>query len=317
MKPIVAFPFRHHSTLVSPDAKQMLLDAGFEIVSNDTGEKQSREDQLNLIRNAFAIVAGTEKYDAEMLAECKNLKVIIRFGVGTDNFDLEAMRKLGIQVGVIANYNAVAEFALTLILSVLKNVPLYDSAVRRGGWDRFPMRELSGKTVGIIGFGRIGHRLAELLSGFNVRILAYDPYLDKERMCSCGAAPTDLDTLLAESDIISLHIPASEKTKHFINADTIAKMKDGAYLVNTSRGALIDEPALLAALQSGKISGAGLDVFEKEPVTADNPLFSESNTVLAPHVSALTYETNYNAGITSAQSIINVYNGGTPVYPVK
>ena len=260
MKKKVAFPFRHHATLVCPEAKQMLLDAGFELVCNDTGEKLSFEEQHAMIADAFAVIAGTERYDAEMLEGCSELKVIIRFGVGTDNFDLETMKKKGIQVGIISNYNAVAEFALTLILATMKNLPLYDAEVRGGGWARYSMRELSYKTVGLMGFGRIGKRLAELLKGFDVKVLAYDPYLPPEVMIERGAEPVSFDELLARSDVVSLHLPATEATRHIINAETIAKMKDGAYLVNTSRGILIDEAALLEALKSHKLGGAGLEV---------------------------------------------------------
>lgn len=317
MKKKVAFPFRHHASLVCPEAKQMLIDAGFELVCNDTGEKLSYEDQLAMVKDAYAVIAGTEKYDAAMLEQCKDLRVIMRFGVGTDNFDLDAMRRLGINVGIIANHNAVAEFALTLILSVMKNLPRFDAEVRRGGWGRFPMRELTGKTVGLVGFGRIGKRLAELLRGFKVDLLVYDPYVDAAAISALGAKSVALDELLGASDVVSLHLPATEATRHTINADTLAKMKDGAYLVNTSRGALVDEAALVDALNSGKLSGAALDVYEKEPVTAGNPLFDLENTVLAPHVSALTYETNYNAGIICAESIISVLNGGKPVYALR
>ena len=171
---------RHHASLICEEARTMLKEAGFEIVSNDTGRILSREEQKELIRDAYAIIAGTEKYDREMLDGCDSLKVVTRFGVGTDNFDLQAMRDMGIQVGVIANYNAVAEFALTLILSVMKNLPRYDQAARAGKWSRFQMRELTGKTVGLVGFGGIGRRLAELMSGFGVIILAYDPYMNEE-----------------------------------------------------------------------------------------------------------------------------------------
>ena len=314
MKKKVAFPFRHHASLMCAEAKQMLLDAGFELVCNDTGEKLSCEEQHAMIADAFAVIAGTERYDAEMLEGCSELKVIIRFGVGTDNFDLETMKKKGIQVGVISNYNAVAEFALTLILATMKNLPRLDTEVRHGGWGRYPMRELTSKTVGLVGFGRIGKRLAELLRGFDVKILAYDPFLAPEAIVERGAEPVSFDELLACSDVVSLHLPATEATRHIINAESIAKMKDGAYLVNTSRGCLIDEEALLDALKRHKLSGAGLDVYEKEPVSAENPLFQLDNDVLAPHVSALTYETNYNAGIICADSIINVLHGERPVH---
>ena len=316
MKKKVAFMTRHHSTLICEEAREMLKEAGFEIVSNDTGRILSREEQKALIQDAYAIIAGTEKYDREMLEGCENLKVVTRFGVGTDNFDLQAMREMGLQVGVIANYNAVAEFALTLILSVMKNLPRYDAAVREGKWSRFSMRELTGKTVGLVGFGRIGRRLAELLSGFGVTILAYDPFINEDAAKERNVQVSGLEKLLEKSDIVSLHLPSTKETHHLINAETIKKMKDGAYLINTARGSLVDEQALYEALAGGKLSGARLDVFEKEPVTKENPLFGLENTVLAPHVSALTYESNYNGGLICAESIIRVANGEKPVYPL-
>lgn len=317
MKPIVAMPFRHQASLVCDEAREMLREAGFELVCNQKGARLPREEQKAMIENAFAVIAGTESYDADMLSVCKNLKVIIRFGVGTDNFDLAALREMGVQVGVITNHNAVAEFALTLILAALKNLPRYDTAVREGKWTRFPMRELSGKTVGIVGFGRIGRRLAELLSGFGVELLAYDPYMNAEAAAERKVTPVTLDELLERADVVSLHLPATKKTHHMINAESIAKMKDGAYIVNTARGALVDEAALYDALASGKLSGAGQDVYESEPVTEGNPLFTLSNNVLAPHVSASTFETNYNGGIICAQSVISVAQGGAPLYPLR
>lgn len=316
MKPIVAFPFRHHATLVSPDAKQMLLDAGFELVCNDTGRKLDREEQKAMIADAFAVIAGTETYDDDMLAAAPNLKLVVRFGVGTDNFDLQAMKRRGIAVGVISNNNCVAEFTMALILGVMKNLHRFDNAVRQGQWSRFTMRELKDKTVGIVGFGRIGRRLAQLLQGFDVKILAYDPYMNEDTASQLKVKPVTLEELLEESDIISLHIPATPETYHLINRDTIAKMKDGAYLVNTSRGVLIDETALQEALEAGKLAGAALDVFEREPVTKDLPLGKLDNILLAPHVAALSVETNYNAGMTCAESVIRVYQGGTPLYPI-
>ena len=316
MEKKVAFMTRHHSTLICEEARTMLTEAGFEIVSNDTGRILSREEQKALIKDAYAIIAGTEKYDRDMLEGCDNLKVVTRFGVGTDNFDLQTMREMGMQVGVIANYNAVAEFALTLILAVMKNLPRYDAVVRDGKWSRFSMRELTGKTVGLVGFGRIGRRLAELLAGFGVTILAYDPFINEEAAKERHVQVTGLDELLERSDVVSLHLPSTKETHHLINAESIAKMKDGAYLINTARGALVDEQALYDALVKGKLSGASLDVFEKEPVTKENPLFGLENTVLAPHVSALTYETNYNGGLICAESIIRVANGEKPVYPL-
>lgn len=317
MKPIVVLPFRHHATLVCQEARTMLEEAGYRLVCNDTGRKLDREEQKGMIADAEAIIAGTEVYDADMLSACRNLKTVIRFGVGTDNFDLDTMRKMGVQVGVITNHNAVAEFALTLILAAMKNLPRYDTAVRDGKWSRFDMRELSGKTVGIVGFGRIGRRLAELLRGFDVNVLAYDPYMDETAAAQRNVTPAALEVLLQKSDVVSLHLPATKETYHLINKDTIALMKPGAYLINTSRGALIHEEALCDALESKHLGGAGLDVFEMEPVDDSNPLFKLVNNVLAPHVSALTYETNYNGGIICARSILQVAQGGIPLYPLR
>lgn len=316
MKPIVVLPFHSQARAFCTEARQMLLDAGFELRCNDSGNRPTPEDLKQMLDGAFAVVAGTEKYTADVLAAADQLKAVIRFGVGTDNFDIPAMREKGLAIGVIANHNSVAEFALTLMLGMIKNLPRLDNAARDGQWARFPMRELSGKTVGIMGFGRIGRRLAELLKGFDTKLLAYDPFIPQEAIQACGAEPVTMEQLLQRSDVVSLHMPSTPDTYHLINAETLAMMKDGAYLVNTARGALVDEKALYEALTSGKLSGAALDVFEKEPITKDNPLFTLDNAVFAPHVSALSFETNYNGSIICAESIIRVHRGENPVYPV-
>lgn len=316
-KPIVAMPFSHHATHVCEEARKMLVDAGFELVTNDTGRKLTAQEQHKMIKDAYAIISGTEKYDREMLEGCNNLKVIMRFGVGVDNYDLDAMQEKGIKVGVIANYNAVAEFALMLILDSLKNYSALDKAVRQGKWDRYPMRELTSKTVGLIGFGRIGKRLAELLKPFNVELLVYDPYVQEQVVNGFGAKLVPIKELLNNSDVVSLHLPSTKDTYHTINEKTLKQMKDGAYLINTSRGALVDEHAVVNALQSGKLSGIGFDVYEVEPVTSENVLFGIANTQLTPHTAAITYETNYNGGLICARSIINVQNGEDPLYRVK
>ena len=312
----VVIPTRNHKKIFNDEARQILTDAGFEVVCNETGRKLSPEEQKEMIKDAFGVIAGTEEYDADMIAGCHELKVVSRFGVGTDNFDLKAMKAAGIQVGVIANHNAVAEFALTLMLSVMKNLPVQDATARRAGWERASTRELTAKTVGILGFGRIGRRVAELLKGFNVTILAYDPYPNPEAAEERGVKLVSFAEVLSQSDIVSLHLPYTEETHHLIDAAAIAKMKDGAYLINTARGPLVDESALADALKSGKLTGAGVDVYEIEPIVSENPLIPLSNTVLTPHVSALTYETNYNGAIICAQSIVNVLKGGKPLYPL-
>lgn len=313
---IVAMPFRHHATHVCEEARRMLTDAGFVLRCNDTGRVLSPEEQHEMIRDAYAVIAGTERYPREMLEGCDDLRVILRFGVGCDNFDLDAMRDKGIRVGVISNCNAVAEFTVMLMLGAIKSASRAERAVRRGEWARFPMRELRGRTIGLIGFGRIGRRVAELLSGFGVTLLVADPYADAATVGQYHAEAVDADTLLARADVVSLHLPLTDGTRHFLNTERIARMRDGAILVNTARGALVDEAALLSALQSGKLFAAGLDVYEHEPIRADDPLLRQENTVLSPHCAAITHETNYNGGLTCAESILRVADGGDPIYPV-
>lgn len=316
MRPIIALPFRNQKTLISEEAKQKLRDAGFDIICNQTGVRPTQEELIAMVKDAFGVIAGTEKYDETVLSEAKNLKVIVRFGVGTDNFDLAAMKKRGIKVGVITNYNAVAEHALALMLGIFKVLPKYDAEVREGLWTRFPIREITGKTVGIVGFGRVGRRLAELLGGFKTDILVYDPFVDGEKIRACGFTPVSFDELLERCDIVSLHLPATKDTHHIINRETLAKVKKGAYIVNTARGALIDEAALFEALSENRLGGAALDVFETEPVTKDNPLFTLDNTLLSPHVAASSIETNINGSMTCVESFIRVRDGGDPVYPI-
>jgi D-3-phosphoglycerate dehydrogenase len=317
MKPLVVLPFSSQARAFCDEARQMLLDAGFEIRCNETGVRPTADELKELLDGAFAAVAGTEKYTADVLESAKDLRALIRFGVGTDNLDLEALKAAGVEVGTTANYNSVAEFALTLMLGLIKNLPRLDAAARKGQWARFPMREIAGKTVGIVGFGRIGRRVAELLKGFGPTILAYDPFVAPELIEKAGALPSGFEELLRESDIVTLHLPFTPEVRHLMNAETLALMKDGAYLVNTARGGLVDEAALCEALASGKLAGAAIDVYETEPITADNPLFKFENAVFSPHVSALSFETNYNGSLICAESIINVYNGGKPVYPVR
>ncbi|MBQ4505836.1 MAG: phosphoglycerate dehydrogenase [Firmicutes bacterium] len=317
MRPVVVLPFSSQAKAFCGEARQMLTDAGFELRCNESGVRPDAEELKELLSGAFAAVAGTEQYTADVIGSAKDLKALIRFGVGTDNLDLDALRRQGVSVGTTANFNSVAEFTLTLMLGLIKNLPRLNAAARNGHWTRFPMRELGGKTVGLVGFGRIGRRVNELLAGFGADVIVYDPFVDGETVRSLGAEPASLEELLEKSDIVSLHLPYTPEVRYLIDAEAIARMKDGAYLINTARGGLLDEKALYDALVSGKLSGAALDVYETEPVSADDPLLGLENAVFTPHASAQSLETNYNGSIICAQSIISVFNGGAPVYPVK
>lgn len=223
------------------------------------------------------------------------LKLIQKIGVGIDTIDLAAAEQLGIGVANMpgTNSQAVAELAIGLMLAVLRQVSALDRETRAGqGWSLPPERlersgEIAGRTVGFIGFGEVPRRMAPVLAAFGARMIFHDP----QAQAAFGASPLELNALLAEADIVTLHAPLVEATRGLIRAETLARMKEGAVLINTARGGLVDEAALLAALTSGRLLGAGLDVFAQEPVQADHPLLRLPNVVVLPHVAWLTPET--------------------------
>ena len=204
-----------------------------------------------------------------------------------------------------------------LMLSLLRQQSARERELRDGIWDHSLAAELRGKTVGLYGFGRIGRRLAGLLSGFEVKIIAADPYFDEAAGRRWNVTRTDPDTLLKESDILSLHLPGTAENAGIIGEEAIGKMKHGARLINPARGILVDEEALCRALSEGRLAGAALDAFSKEPPAADSPLFSAPNLILTPHMAALTAETNRAACRTALRSVLSVYHGGEPEYPVR
>ncbi|MBO4411056.1 MAG: AAA family ATPase [Lachnospiraceae bacterium] len=313
---IVVFPFRSFPTLIGEGVAAELEEAGFEVRANRTGRTPDEAELKEMIRDAFAVVAGSERYTAEVLRAAKNLRLIVRHGVGLDKIDLDAAKELGIELGVISNDYAVAEHALMLMLALLRKCPERDRGVRSGIWSHETLHELRGKTVGLLGFGRIGKRLARLLSGFEVRILASDPYFDREAGEQLGVEPVGFEELLRQSDVLSLHLPGMKENEGIISEKALSEMKPGAFLINTARGILVDEEALAKALASGKLSGAALDTFRKEPLPADSPLLSLPNLIVTPHTAALTEETNSEGCRTIVRSIISVAEGGKPVYPV-
>lgn len=244
----------------------------------------------------YFLVGGRLPIDREVLDAAAGLRMIQRTGVGLDSFDLEALRQRGIPVYVNRGVNAasVAEHALMLMLAVLRRLAFADAGVKAGQWLKHDLgiecRDLRGKVVGLVGLGAIGSRVAGLLRAFEARVLYYDVVRRHEAEESQAAVYRELKDLLAVADIISLHCPLNEKTERLIGPAEIAGMKPGAILVNTARGRLVDEPALCAALASGQLAGAGLDVFAREPTAPDNPLFKLDNVVLTPHVASLTAE---------------------------
>ncbi|MDR1827753.1 MAG: phosphoglycerate dehydrogenase, partial [Methylobacteriaceae bacterium] len=260
------------------------------------------------------VVAGVDTWDEAVFQLAPKLKVIARFGVGVDNIDCAAATRHNVVVTNAAggNSNAVAELTVGLIISAMRAiVPLHNST-RQGAWDRFVGTEIVNRTVGLLGFGNIARKVARKLSGFDARIIAYDKYPNLEAAQTLGVEMVSADDVLTRSDIVCTLLPSLPETKHFMNSETFGKMKDGSYFVNTARGALVDEAALADALTSGKLRGAAVDVYEKEPVLKDNPLLKLDNLVTTPHTAAETYETYTLVGRITAEAVLDVLNGRSP-----
>src|SRR6266540_2436262 len=257
---------------------------------------------------AALIVRSETKVTADVLKAGKNLRAVGRAGVGVDNVDVETATRRGVVVLNAPGGNTVstAEHAFSLLLSVARKIPQADASIRGNKWDKknFEGVELYNKTLGIIGMGRIGSELSRRAIAFGMRVIAYDPYLSATRARSLQIELVDeLDDLLTIADFISLHTPLTAETRHILDAERLQKTKRGVRIINCARGGLIDETALLKALQDGHVGGAALDVFEIEPLPADSPLRSAPNLVLTPHLGASTAEAQESVGIEIAQSI--------------
>lgn len=258
------------------------------------------------------IVRGRTKLTPEVLGTATKLKVAGRAGVGVDNINLEAAKAKGVVVvnSPLATTIAVAELTLGLMLSLIRDIPRADAGLKDGNWLKKELRgtELYGKTLGVIGFGRIGVAVAERARAFGMRVVAYDPALDAGEIRKRGGEPLGLDGLLAEADIITLHIPLTPETKNILNTAAFEKMKPGMRIICAARGGVIDETALLAALQSGKVAGAALDVFTTEP-PGKTELTSHPRVVGTPHIGAETNEAQVRAAIDISTEVIAALEG--------
>ncbi|GAP53638.1 D-3-phosphoglycerate dehydrogenase [Arthrobacter sp. Hiyo6] len=296
-----------------PAGRSFLLDAGLTLNENPYERPLLKSELLDAVVTARAGIVGVEVWDADVFAAAPNLKVLTKLGSGVDNIDLSAAAAHGVTVcnAPGGNANAVAEITVGLVLAGFRQIPRLDANLRAGGWDRYVGPELTGKTVGLIGFGAIGALVAHRLLGFDCAMLAYDPYPNAALAAERGVELVDLDELLARADVLSLHLPSLPSTHHFVNHDFLAKAKRGAFLVNTARGTLVDEAALTEAIQSGQL-GASLDVFENEPISSHSPLLDLENVVLTSHAAADSIEAYRNIGQINAHAILDVLGGREP-----
>lgn len=283
-----------------------LEQEGFEVVMNPHGRKLSSPEVKELYaQDINGVIAGTEEISEEIINQAKELKVISRVGIGTDAIDLEAAKEKEIEIckTVEPVVDAVAELIVGLLLTFMRKIILADSSVRDKSWQKPMGNLLKGKKIGIIGLGNIGKRVVELLRGFGVEFVASDQVVDEEFANKYKVTYTDLKNLLKESDVISLHVPYCEDTKGLISAAELELMKPSAILINTSRGGIVDEEALVSALKQKKINGAILDVFAKEPY--EGPLAKLDNVLLTPHIGSYAKECRIKMESEAVDNLIN------------
>lgn len=273
----------------------------------------------SLVKGIDGWIAGLDEIDASVIAAADRLKVIARYGVGFDRVDLAAATQGGIVVANTpgANSAAVAELTIGLMLALARRICQTNQEVRSGQWPRISGVGLAGKTVGLVGFGSVGREVARRLVTFGCRILVADPYVRPEVVSGCRATPQSLDELLPESDFVCLHAAATPFSAGMVDDSFLRKMKPGAFLVNTARGELIDEAALRHAIESGRLRGAALDCFRKEPPAADHPLFRLPQVIVTPHTGAHTDEAVNAMGRMALDACLAVLRGERPAHVVN
>ncbi len=294
--------------------RDVLEQAGLEVVYPPAGQSMFDIERLKAaLVGIDAVLASVEPYTKDVLNSA-SLKVIARMGVGYDAVDVPAATKLGVAVTTTpgTNEHSVAETAIALITGVYRGLPWRYQEVVRGQWSKRKLPRLAGKTIGLVGLGRIGRATAWRCQGLGLKVIGYDPYPDEKWAAEQNVRLCSFEELLAESDIVSLHLPATAETFDIINRDTLAKMKPRSVLINTSRGALVDEDALAEALRSGHLMAAGLDVFKVEPLPTDSPLLTIENILFLPHIAGLDDESEEAMGRMAAQCIADLYQGVWP-----
>lgn len=288
-----------------PQLYEKLEAAGFEVVKNTTGGILEKEQMKELIADCVGVILGVDPMDAEVLACAPKLRAISKYGVGVDNIDLDYCKEHGIKVSraVGANSEAVADYAVALMLAVARKVPMIDRKCRQKDWGKITTRDVSHATLGLFGLGAIGKFVAKRAKGFDMKVMAYDPYWPEEFAKANDIQQADPETIFRNADFISLHLPLMAETEGFVGKEQLAMMKKNAVLINTARGALVDEAALLEALKEGRIYGAGLDAFAHEPPESDE-WFEMDNVVIGSHCAASTIGATENMSTIATDNLL-------------
>lgn len=293
----------------------MLRQAGFEVRMVPRNVDLWQADQMiPAVQDAHALVAGSEPYSSDTLSKLPHLRAIVRMGVGFDAIDCPAcdQRRIVVATTPGVNHHAVAEHTIAMLLAVARGFPARDQFVRKGTWVRYSTPRIQGRTIGLVGLGRIGQATATRAIGLGIKVIAFDPYPNQDFVKQHGIELTTLDDLFSRADYISLHLPMSAENKHIINAKSLAKMKPGTILINTARGPLVDEKALYDALKSGHLAGAGMDVFEVEPLPTASPLLEFNNVLFCGHLAGLDNESHHDTLTMCADIIMGLHQGKWP-----
>lgn len=294
---------------------EMLEAAGYEVILNTTGRTLTEDDIVDTAKvGVVGIIVGVDPLSARVIDSCRDLRAVSKYGVGMDNIDLDRAAELGIKVknAVGTNSISVAELAIGLMFESARRLSEHINTVKSSGWDRTMGIELSGKRLAVIGGGQIGKEVAKRCRGLQMDVTIYDPYFkDPEFLVEYGVERSeDFDALIRSADVVTLHLPATEETKHMMDADVFSKMKPTAILINTARGELVDEQALYEALSRGQIAVAAQDVYSKEPPEEGDPLLSLPNFLLTPHLGAFTKEAVERMAVRSTENLLEMLKGG-------
>jgi phosphoglycerate dehydrogenase-like enzyme len=297
-------------------AKAALEAAGCEVVFSPEAGPLPEARLIELLQGCEAVIGSSDPYNASVFAQSPQLKTVARCGVGIDSVDVAAATAAGVIVTNTpgAMTDAVGDYTFALMLGVARRIHEGDALMKSGGWGEYPGVLVCGKTLGLVGLGQIGQAVARRAAGFGMRILAFDPPA-QERGIPADLPPvqfTDMETLLAESDFVSVHAPNLPETRQMFNAERFAQMKPTAYFINTARGALVDEAALIAALEQGTIAGAATDVYSQEPLPADHPLRRAPRALLTPHNAFNAAEAAEAMSVQSAENVLAVLRGENP-----
>jgi D-3-phosphoglycerate dehydrogenase len=300
------------------EAFDILNEAGVDYILEHKSKLWTEEEIICYSKDVDGIIVGADSITRNIIDNSKNLKIIAKHGVGFDNIDMEAAKERGllVTIGVGSNSIAVAEMAVTLMMNLARNINLCNNETKKGQWKRKIGVELKGKTIGLVGLGKIGKETAKRVLGFDTKVIAYDPFPDNDFAQKYNIDFVEINELLKQSDFISLHLPLMKSTKNLINKDNLKYVKPTAFIVNTSRGGIINENDLYEFLKCNKIAGAAIDAFQNEP-PAGNPLLDLENVIATPHLGAYTHDAVNNMSVMSAQAIADFIKGKEPYYLVK